>query len=572
MTDGRNSRRSRMSDDHRRLVHGAWADGSSWGTVIAPLQRQGLAVRAAPLPLTSLADDVAALDRVLERIDGPVVLAGHAYAGAVIASARGRPRPVAGVCRRAGPGRGRDAWWTCSTARPRIRRRHNSAPDRTALIWLPDEAFAAAFAQHASPQEQAHAGRRAAADRGRHASAPRSAGRLWQDRPSWFLVAEEDRHDRPRRPSASWPTRMGATLCVRPAIDPPRPLVVGAGGRMASDSHPSQARPRRSACTFATAILFRKRQYVINLNAGYVTPGSAKPVYPLEENERMTAIALPHRRRRRAQGLLPRGRERQRPKLLLLHGFPSSEPHVPGPDPAAGRPLSCRRPGPAGLRPVDMPARDEFAYTFDNLAQVMDRFTEVDRPRPFALYVFDYGAPTGFRHRDAAPGADHRDHLAERQRLRGRAERRLESRSGRTGGTRRRPTGRRSARFLTPEATLWQYTHGVPDATAVSPDGYSLDDFYLARPGPTRSSSTCSATTRATWPCTRPSRSTSARTGRRFLAVWGRNDPFFLPAGRRGVPARHPGGRRPLLRDRALRARDACRAQIARGDPGVPGR
>jgi pimeloyl-ACP methyl ester carboxylesterase len=70
------------------LVHGAWADGSSWARVIGPLQQQGLRVHAAPLPLTSLTDDVAALDRILEQIDGPVVLVAHAYAGAVIAGTR----------------------------------------------------------------------------------------------------------------------------------------------------------------------------------------------------------------------------------------------------------------------------------------------------------------------------------------------------------------------------------------------------------------------------------------------------------------------------------------------------
>src|SRR5438128_2069503 len=68
------------------LVHGAWADGSSWSKVIGALRAAGVRVVAAPLPLTSLADDVAALDHTLERIDGPVVLVGHAYAGAVIAS------------------------------------------------------------------------------------------------------------------------------------------------------------------------------------------------------------------------------------------------------------------------------------------------------------------------------------------------------------------------------------------------------------------------------------------------------------------------------------------------------
>src|SRR5262249_13158956 len=70
------------------LAHGAWADGSSWARVVTALKADGVTVLAAPLPLTSLADDVGALNRSLERTEGPVVLAGHAYAGAVIALAR----------------------------------------------------------------------------------------------------------------------------------------------------------------------------------------------------------------------------------------------------------------------------------------------------------------------------------------------------------------------------------------------------------------------------------------------------------------------------------------------------
>ena len=70
------------------LAHGAWADGSSWARVITALKVEGASVSAAPLPLTSLADDVAALNRSLDRTEGPIVLAGHAYAGAVIALAR----------------------------------------------------------------------------------------------------------------------------------------------------------------------------------------------------------------------------------------------------------------------------------------------------------------------------------------------------------------------------------------------------------------------------------------------------------------------------------------------------
>jgi pimeloyl-ACP methyl ester carboxylesterase len=69
------------------LTHGGWADGSSWSNVILPLERQGLRVIAAPIPLTSLSNDIAALGRAIERTNGPVILAAHAYAGAVISAA-----------------------------------------------------------------------------------------------------------------------------------------------------------------------------------------------------------------------------------------------------------------------------------------------------------------------------------------------------------------------------------------------------------------------------------------------------------------------------------------------------
>lgn len=136
------------------LAHGAWADGSSWSKVIGPLKAAGIGVVAAPLPLTSLADDVAALDRALERLDGPAVLVGHAYAGAVIAATRD-PRVSALVYVAAlAPDEGETVRDVFSRARP-----HPAAPklepDSHGLVWLPDDAFAAAFAQNATPAEQA---------------------------------------------------------------------------------------------------------------------------------------------------------------------------------------------------------------------------------------------------------------------------------------------------------------------------------------------------------------------------------------------------------------------------------
>jgi pimeloyl-ACP methyl ester carboxylesterase len=173
------------------LAHGAWADGSSWSKVVGILKAAGVKVVAAPLPLTSLADDVAALERTLERVEGPVVLAGHAYAGAVIGSTRD-PKVIAlAYIAALAPAEGEtvaDVFYR-GTAHPQA---PQLAPDRHGLIWLPESAFAAAFAQNATPQEQA-----ALAAAQRPIATPcigvPVARPLWQDRPSWFLVAEQDR-------------------------------------------------------------------------------------------------------------------------------------------------------------------------------------------------------------------------------------------------------------------------------------------------------------------------------------------------------------------------------------------
>jgi pimeloyl-ACP methyl ester carboxylesterase len=173
------------------LVHGAWADGSSWSKVIRPLRAEGARVVAAPLPLTSLADDLAALDRTLERIEGPVVLVGHAYAGAVIAATRDeKVRSLVYVTALA-PDEGETVADVFYRAEPHPQA-PKLAPDNHGVIWLPDSAFAEAFAQHASAEEQAVL---AAVQRPIAVSCISvKVGRpLWKDRPSWFLVAEQDR-------------------------------------------------------------------------------------------------------------------------------------------------------------------------------------------------------------------------------------------------------------------------------------------------------------------------------------------------------------------------------------------
>jgi pimeloyl-ACP methyl ester carboxylesterase len=173
------------------LVHGAWADGSSWARVITALMKESVKVFAAPLPLTSLADDVAALNRSLDRTQGPIILAGHAYAGAVMALARPERVKALVYVTALAPNEGEKVTDVFYRLKPHPKA-PKLAPDGDGLIWLPEEAFEAAFAQNASPDERAVL---AAVQRPislNCISVP--VGRpLWKDIPSWFLVAEDDR-------------------------------------------------------------------------------------------------------------------------------------------------------------------------------------------------------------------------------------------------------------------------------------------------------------------------------------------------------------------------------------------
>jgi pimeloyl-ACP methyl ester carboxylesterase len=172
------------------LAHGAWADGSSWSKVISSLTALSVKSVAAPLPLTSLPDDVAALDRTLERVDGPVVLVGHAYAGAVIAATRSeKVRSLVYIAALA-PDEGETVADVFYRAEPHPKA-PKLAPDSHGLIWLPEDAFAAAFAQNATAEEQA-----LLAAVQRPIAVPcisvKVGHPLWLDRPSWFLLAEAD--------------------------------------------------------------------------------------------------------------------------------------------------------------------------------------------------------------------------------------------------------------------------------------------------------------------------------------------------------------------------------------------
>jgi pimeloyl-ACP methyl ester carboxylesterase len=178
------------------VAHGAWADGSSWKEVILALGKQGLQVVAAPLPLTSLSDDIAALNRTLARTKGPVIVAGHAYAGAVIAAANDdRVRALVYVAALA-PEEGETVAQVFyrDEAHPQAPK---LGPDKDGWIWMPDEGFADAFAHDATADQIAlcKAVQRPIALKCIQEPAPKPA---WRSKPSWFLIAEEDRMINPK--------------------------------------------------------------------------------------------------------------------------------------------------------------------------------------------------------------------------------------------------------------------------------------------------------------------------------------------------------------------------------------
>ena len=173
------------------LVHGAWADGSCWQNIILPLRRHGLKVMSAPIPLTSLMDDAAALQRALERTTGPVILTGHAYAGAVIAAAHDeRVKSLVYIAALA-PDEGETVADVFYRAEPHPKAPH-LAPDAHGFIWMPDEGFGHAVAHKASSDQATMlaAVQRPIALKCIQEKAPVPA---WRKKPSWFLLAEEDR-------------------------------------------------------------------------------------------------------------------------------------------------------------------------------------------------------------------------------------------------------------------------------------------------------------------------------------------------------------------------------------------
>jgi pimeloyl-ACP methyl ester carboxylesterase len=228
------------------------------------------------------------------------------------------------------------------------------------------------------------------------------------------------------------------------------------------------------------------------------------------------------------------------PTLLLLHGFPSAGHMFRDLIPLLAERFHLVAPDLPGFGQSDMPSRDSFKYTFDNLAEAISRFTEVIGQRRFAIYIFDYGAPVGLR-----IAAKHPERITAIISQNGNAyEEGLSEGWSPIQAYWREPTqvNRDALRsFLAPETTRFQYTHGVPDPSLVSPDGRSLDDYYLTRPGAHEVQLDLLldyASNVALYPAFHAYFRNHQPP---FLAVWGKNDPFFLPAGAEAFKRDIPG-------------------------------
>jgi pimeloyl-ACP methyl ester carboxylesterase len=218
------------------------------------------------------------------------------------------------------------------------------------------------------------------------------------------------------------------------------------------------------------------------------------------------------------------------PKLLLLHGFPSSSHMFRDLIPLLADSFHIIAPDLPGFGQTDMRPREEFDYTFGNIARVIARFTEVVGFDRFVVYVFDYGAPTGFR-----LSMNHPERILAIISQNGNAyEEGLSENWKPIQAYWRDPSqeNRQALRaLLTFKTTRWQYTHGVSDPTSVSPDGYTLDDFYLSRRGADEIQLDLFGDYKSNV-ALYPAFQAYFRTYQPpLLAVWGKNDPFFLPAG-----------------------------------------
>jgi pimeloyl-ACP methyl ester carboxylesterase len=200
------------------LVHAAWADGSCWTNVIVPLKRRGLHVMCVPIPMTSLTDDANALARALERTSGPVVLVGHAYSGAVIAAVEeDRVKSLVYITALA-PDEGETVAKVFYHDEPSPEQ-PKMVPDAHNFVWMPEDAFRRALAHKASADQASIA---AAVQRPIAVECIQEVVRkpAWKTKPTWYLVAEEDRMINPKT-QRFMAERMGAKIRPHPVDHTP---------------------------------------------------------------------------------------------------------------------------------------------------------------------------------------------------------------------------------------------------------------------------------------------------------------------------------------------------------------